>query len=586
MNSTIAEVKSKIDILDYIGRYTTLKKAGKHYTGLCPFHKEKSPSFVVSPDRQMWYCFGACHEGGDVLNFLMKWENISFMEALRELAEEAGVALQDLKIDDQEYTRKDKIFKLNNLAVQFYQHILHKTPYGQKAREYLHARGLNEKIIETFQIGYAPASWDSLYKFLTKRSYSDLDIEQTGLFVQGKRGGYYDRFRGRLIFPIKEARGNTIGFSGRLLEQNDQQPKYINISETEVYHKRESLYGIHITKDAIREKKSVIVVEGEFDVITPYQHGIDNIVAIKGSSVTRDHLRILKRYAPRIILSLDADAAGDDAVIRAIREAEPLDLELFVLTVPEGKDPDEIVRTKPGAFKAALKHIVPAHDFVIDVVRGRYPELTSYAKKKIVAELSPFLSGLKNAVVREHYIRKLSETVESPPEAIKIEIENHVRGNVKIQMKKTAEESRKEDPLITGQKYIVSFVLQHKEPVAVAKEVFTLVTPEDFTVTALQKIVKAFISFHEGKEIYDEKEFSQHLAKELHPMYDEVSYTLLDPVSFQQPPIQLAYTVKERLLRKQRELAMQIADEELKEQRLQAISQERVRIQKYAPSRS
>ena len=310
MESVVAEIKSKVDLIELIGTYITVKKVGRHYSALCPFHNEKSPSFVISPERQMWYCFGACHEGGDVISFVMKMENITFYEALKDLARRANIQLTDARFSNKEWEKQEVLYKINNLAAEYFHYILMKTPHGKKALEYLKTRELNDKIIETFQLGYAPDSWDSLLKFLKKKKFSEEDILRTGLIIRSERNksSYYDRFRGRLVFPIKDIRDNLIGFSGRILTEKKDEPKYINTPETEIYHKRESLYGIHITKENIKQSESVLLVEGEFDAIVPYQFGVGNVVAIKGSSVTKEHLRILKRFTTKIILSLDADA--------------------------------------------------------------------------------------------------------------------------------------------------------------------------------------------------------------------------------------------------------------------------------------
>jgi DNA primase len=581
MDNTVAAIKSKIDIVEFIGQYTTLKKAGRHFTGLCPFHQEKSPSFVVSPDRDMWYCFGACHEGGDVISFLMKWENISFYEALQELSLKTGIPLEKNAIKDQEWEKKDILFKINTMAMQYYQHILHKTTYGEKAREYLKNRGLNDKIVETFQIGYAPESWESLSKFLKAKKFSEHDIARTGLCVKSSRGTYYDRFRGRLVFPIKDIRDNIIGFSGRLLQNKEGEPKYINISETEIYHKRESLYGIHITKDNIRKKNSVILVEGEFDVIMPYQHGVDNLVAIKGSSVTKDHLRILKRYAAKIILSLDADAAGNDAVIRAVREAEEFDLEIYVLKVPDGKDPDEAVRTNEAGFKEALKQVIPAYDFILTTVVEKYPDESPFSKKNIVNELLPFLHSMKNMIVREHYIKKLSEAVETPVEAIKLEIETYERTSSKTRLIQTIQQSRESiDPIEQNQKYLLSYLLQSENPFYAAESIFSVIKPEDFTLPALQKIATAFLEFKQHNPEYAETAFIQSLAKELHPMFDELVYTLLDKqVIEHEDPLRLAISIKEKLLKKLFE-KLKSLDEAEADKLSMVISTERIRLNK------
>ncbi len=286
MEDVIAEIKKKIDIISFIGSFISVKKSGRNYKALCPFHQEKTPSFVISPDRQIWHCFGACQDGGDIIRFLMKWENITFIEALRELAEKAGVKLAKVNLEDKTWKKKERLLSINFLASEFFEYILQKTSIGEKAQSYLKKRKLDPRISKKFQLGYAPASWDSLLNFLKKKKFSEYEIVESGLMVKSERGRIYDRFRGRLIFPIKDARENVIGFSGRTLDENVKEAKYINTPETPLYHKRETLFGINVAKEAIKNEKNVMIVEGEFDVISPFQQGIENIVAIKGSALT------------------------------------------------------------------------------------------------------------------------------------------------------------------------------------------------------------------------------------------------------------------------------------------------------------
>src|SRR3989344_690284 len=271
MENIIESIKRKIDIIDYINSFIPLKKTGRNYKSLCPFHQERTPSFVVSPDRQIWHCFGSCQEGGDIFKFLMKWENLTFSEAIKELAEKAGVKLTKLDLADKVWKKKEKLYAINTLAAEFFEYVLEKTGFGKKAFEYLKNRSLDAKLIKKFQLGYAPMSWDSLLKYLGKKKFTGSDIFESGLLVKSPRGSMYDRFRGRLIFPIKDARSNIIGFSGRSLEDIPKEAKYINTPETLLYHKRETLYGIDLAKEAVKKEKNIILVEGEFDMITPYQ---------------------------------------------------------------------------------------------------------------------------------------------------------------------------------------------------------------------------------------------------------------------------------------------------------------------------
>lgn len=412
MESAIEEIKKKIDIITFINSFIPLKRIGRNYKSLCPFHQERTPSFVVSTDRQIWHCFGACQEGGDVIKFLMKWENITFIEALRELADKAGVKLRKVDFEDKLWKKKERFIGINTLAAEFFEYILHKTQFGEKARQYLKQRSLDAKISKKFQLGYAPLSWDSLLNFLTKKKYDQNEIFESGLLVKGDRGNFYDRFRGRLIFPIKEARGNIIGFSGRTLEESAKEAKYINTPETFLYHKRETLYGINLAKESVKKENNIFLVEGEFDVISPYQQGVENIAAIKGSALTREQLMLLKRFTNKITLAFDSDTAGEEAMRKGIEEAESLDFDVFIVSFDFAKDPDEAVHKDPIKFKRAIKNSVPFYDFIIDLSQRKYSAHDAYGKKQIAEEVAVFIEKIKNPIVQSHYVKKIASILD------------------------------------------------------------------------------------------------------------------------------------------------------------------------------
>ncbi|MBI3343237.1 DNA primase, partial [Candidatus Gottesmanbacteria bacterium] len=275
--SDIDEVKARTNIIDIISARVTLKKAGRHWKALCPFHSEKTPSFIVSPERQSWKCFG-CGKGGSVLDFIMEYEHVDFVEALETLAEKAGVKLERRMGDTPEAKLKEKILTANHLASEYYHYLLTKHAIGEKARRYLKTRGVTDKTIKTFSLGYSPNSWDGLLKYLKKKGYDEAILAQAGLIVASNRGGY-DRFRGRVMFTLKDHRGNIVGFSGRLLDPDAKEAKYINTSETLVYSKSNVLYGLDVTRAAIQKEGEAIVMEGEFDVISSFQAGVGNTVA-------------------------------------------------------------------------------------------------------------------------------------------------------------------------------------------------------------------------------------------------------------------------------------------------------------------
>ncbi|MEI6326709.1 MAG: DNA primase [Candidatus Roizmanbacteria bacterium] len=414
----IDRIRETIDIVDVVGSVVTLKKMGKYFKSPCPFHQEKTPSFVVSPERQRWHCFGACHEGGDVFSFVMKYHNLTFPEAILELGKQAGIAPAELSSTisstDSDTLNKKSILEINEFAAKYYHYILTQTPVGLVAQTYLSNRQVKDGIKETFMLGYAPDSWDNLVQYLRKKKFSDSALLATGLFVEGQRG-LYDRFRGRLMFPIYNAQNDIIGFSGRLIKPSGdgvEAAKYVNTPETLVYHKRESLYGIQKAKDAIRKSGIVIVVEGEFDMIMPYSHGIENIVAIKGSAFTDEQLKILRRYCQKMIFALDADAAGIEAIKKTAISAEKYEFEMYVCRIPGGKDPDEAVRHDFPAFKQALSDVVTIYDHIIDLQSKSLNLSDPFSKNAFAEVVIPYIEPIQNPIVKQHYIKKIAQIMD------------------------------------------------------------------------------------------------------------------------------------------------------------------------------
>ncbi|MCK4892060.1 MAG: DNA primase, partial [Candidatus Pacebacteria bacterium] len=313
LNSQVDEIKSRLSVEEVISGYLQLQRAGRNWKAKCPFHNEKTPSFTVSPERQMWYCFG-CNEGGDIFTFVMKMEGLEFRDALKLLAEKAGVQLEDRSYNDS--GEKSKALEILDISRKFYQECL-KIKTGRKAFEYLSNRGLSKNIIEKFQLGYAPDSWDLLSKFLKKKGYKESGIFSAGMTVKKDKGGYYDRFRGRIMFPINNVSGQTIGFSSRVMPGADEShAKYINTPETAIYNKSRVLYGLDKSKVEIRKKDLCIMVEGNMDVIASFQAEIENVAATSGTALTADQLKIIKRYTDNIAFSFDMDSAGIKAAGR------------------------------------------------------------------------------------------------------------------------------------------------------------------------------------------------------------------------------------------------------------------------------
>ncbi|RJQ38296.1 DNA primase [Candidatus Microgenomates bacterium] len=525
MENQIDEIKRKIDIVEFIGSFITLKKAGRNFKAVCPFHQEKSPSFVVSPDRGIWHCFGACGEGGDAIKFLMKWENITFIEALKELAKKTGVklTLNKIGVEDKIWQKKERYLGMNQLAGEFFHYIFSKTDFGKKARDYLKTRLLNQSIIDKFELGYSPSSWDSLKLFLKKKKYEEEEMLENGLLVRSERGSYYDRFRGRLMFPLKDSRNNVLGFSGRILEGNEKEAKYVNTPETPIYHKRECLFGINLAIEEIKKQKNAYIVEGELDMIMPYQHGYSNFVAIKGTALTNEQLKLLKRYTDKITLMMDADVAGIESIKRGIDEAEKFDFEIRVVTIDFAKDPDEALRKDPDKFKKLISKPVPIYDFLIEAAQKKYPEESAFSKKKIGEEVIPMIEKITNPIVRTFYIKKLANVLEISENTVENLIsqlkrkKNQASLN-KIKYSKPTEDSRE----LTINKYVLSVLFQSEDPSTNYKSVFEILKPEYFLHLSYEKISSLFFKEMEKDTKFDINEFGKKLPDELRPIFDEV----------------------------------------------------------------
>jgi len=396
-------IKSKIDVVELIGQYVPLKKAGRNFKGNCPFHSEKTASFMVSPDKQIWHCFG-CGKGGDVFRFLMEKEGLEFPEALSQLADKAGVQLESRP--NGEWGNKNVLFNINELAAKFYEKAMADSTEGRQALNYLVSRGLSRETAKAFRIGYAPSGWDYLIKFLERRGYKLEDIEKAGLATQRSRG-YSDKFHHRLMFPIANASGKVVGFTGRVLNPEDQ-PKYLNSPETAIFAKGRILYGLSATKEDIQQSGYAVLVEGQMDLLSSYQAGVKNVVASSGTALTIDQLKLIKRYGEALVLSLDADAAGGEATKRAIELAAVEDLNIKVAILGEFKDPDDCIRAGADKWKQIVESAIPVIDFYLDHSVKKFGIDTVDGKKKVAATVLSVIGLLADPVEKDQYIQKLA----------------------------------------------------------------------------------------------------------------------------------------------------------------------------------
>lgn len=527
MTDQIDQIRQKIDIVSLISEYFPLKKAGRNFKALCPFHAEKTPSFIVSPERQIWYCFGACQDGGDIFKFLMRRENLEFGEALRILAQKTGVVLKDFKPSATQKL-KEKIYEINHLASEFYHYLLTQHPAGKKALFYLKNRGISEKSVSLFKLGYAPNLWDGLVKFLgQKKGYSLEDLGKAGLVIDASAGqkNYYDRFRQRIIFTLKDWRGNILGFAGRILDPQVKEAKYINTPETPVYTKGDLLYGLDLTREAIKKESQAIVVEGEFDLIQSFQAGVQNVVATKGSALTEGQLNLLKRFTENLALAFDPDLAGEAASRRAIELAEAAGLNMRIIQMGHGKDPDECIRENPSFWFRAVKKAIPLYDFLIDSAFLRHFGKAPERKKKIGEEVLPFLGRIQNEIVKAHYLRKLAQKLEVGEEVLRLQLLKMGKPQTLAEtqgpkVKKTI--SSREEIL---EEYLLSLFLQGVFALNFAlTPIFTEFPPKkiSFAHPALKRIFNFLLEFLAKEKERKIAVFGKNLPPELIPSADRL----------------------------------------------------------------
>jgi DNA primase len=405
------EIKAKIDIVDLVSQYVQLKKAGRNFKGLCPFHKEKTPSFIVSPDKQIAYCFG-CHKGGDIFKFMMDLEHLEFPEALDILAKRAGVHLE--KVEKQDKTLKQNILEMNRKAQEYFVANL-KSKEGKKALEYLHKRGLQEKDMMTFGLGYALDSFDALYKYLLSEGYGKREILEAGLVTQKEfsADSLYDKFRHRIIFPIRNVDGDIVAFAGRVMD--DALPKYLNSPETPVYHKSNVVYNLDLAKESIREKGYVLIVEGYMDAITAYMAGITNVIAVCGTALTDQQVKLLKRFSQTVYFCFDGDAAGMEAMKRNAPPVIKQQMMLKVIPLSAYKDPDEYIRKDASAFFTLLQTPHDFVPFVIEQSSSKYAIQTIEGRRQFISEVFPLIKMFPFEVEKDMYIKQVADLLDTTP---------------------------------------------------------------------------------------------------------------------------------------------------------------------------
>ncbi len=436
--SDVQRVKEAISIVDVIGEYIKLQNIGNYCRGICPFHQEKSPSFFVNEQMGFFKCFG-CGERGDALDFLQKYEGLTFREALEVLAKKAGITLTQNRFDKDDRLR-ERVLEILKKATDYFVENL-QSERCQLMRDYLGKRLINQSTIKLFQLGATVDDWDQLTRKLTKDGYTNEELIASGLVVSKDTGRIYDRFRGRLMFPLKNHRGQVVGFSGRVIMGDETQAKYLNTPETMVYHKGKMLYGLHELNQEIKKSQQLLIVEGEFDMLSSVQAQVNNVCAIKGSALTQDHAKLINRYVKKVILALDQDKAGIEATKKAILTLREVGVELRVVMIDKGKDPDEYARTNPRAWREKVKQAVSVFDFFLTVILASHDAKCLEGQKQILQELAGVFLLIDNQLEYEFYLKKLALALGQDIEVIRKDLK--MWGNLQTQNEQKFEQSGK-----------------------------------------------------------------------------------------------------------------------------------------------
>lgn len=435
-DKSIREVLLRADILSVVGSYVRLKPVGRNYVALCPFHKEKTPSFTISPQKQLYHCFG-CKAGGTVVDFVMKIENFSFPEAIEHLAKIFGIKLEyegkPLSELDEEL---EKLYEYSQVALRYFNEKLFNSNEGQNALKYLKNRGINETTIKTFGLGYALSAWDGFVSFVQSNNYDIETFEKLGLVIRKENGEYYDRFRGRIIFPIYSTSGRVIAFGGRLITDDDEQPKYLNSPESKIYIKGKTLFGLFQTKDEIRKSQSVILVEGYMDFLSLYQSGIKNVVASAGTALTTDQIFILSRTAPNLFLIFDGDEAGQKAAVRSIELLLQTDVNFKIVALPENEDPDSFIKNYGvEEFRHLIENGKNYIDYIYSLAEKHNALSDSQSKLKVVDSVIEFTARVKDPVKRELLARDVASKFKLTDSSVLQKLDRVVKNYNKIEQR-------------------------------------------------------------------------------------------------------------------------------------------------------
>ena len=537
MADQIDEIKNKIDIVSLINEYVPLTKAGRNYRANCPFHAEKTPSFMVSQELQIFKCFG-CSESGDAFSFLQKYEGMDFYEALQFLAEKAGVTLKSEFQGKKSF--KEKYYNINLAAARFYHFILLKHPLGQKALDYLvKERGLSLETIKKFGLGFAPSGGTTLFSFLkTKHAFAPEDLITAGLVVK-RDSRFFDRFGGRVIFPIFDHRGHVIALAGRIMPgAKEELAKYINSPETPVYSKSDVLFGLNFTKRDIKQLKRAVVVEGELDFLSAWQAGVKNIVAIKGTALTQSQATMLSRLVEEVHLALDQDAAGDAAARRGIAIAEGVGLAIKIIKMGRFKDPDDFVKTDPEGFRASVKTPVSVWDFLVELSFAKGDAKTGEGKRKISKELLPVLLAIQDKIVQAHYIEIAARKLGVSDEAILAEMRRQPSAEKKPEAEAVGRETKTRRELL--EENLLSLGFRFKPDLLKEKRIAKMMT-----TNLAQRLLTFFLEFSQKNDKFNPAAFRQFLPAELKTSFADMLLSLEETSDLDKVEKEIANTILE-----------------------------------------
>ena len=494
-DNILDQILDRCDIVEVISSYIPLKRAGRNYKALCPFHHEKTPSFIVNPEKGIFHCFG-CAIGGNVFSFIMKYERLEFPEVVEMLAKKAGVALPERTVRDFEESSSliNRMYKIHEHATAYFQNIL-LSPSGKRSRDYLAKRGIRGETASKFRLGFAPDTWDSLLIYLKKKGFGEELIEKSGLIIpRPDKSGYYDRFRNRLIFPIFNQRDKIIAFAGRVLD--DSLPKYMNSPETQIYNKSRTLFGLNFAKKDIDEKDVAVVVEGYTDLLIPYQSGMKNIIASCGTALTPEHIRILKRHTKNVIMVYDSDKAGEMATLRGLDLLLAEDMYIQIAQLPRGFDPDSFVR-KYGVepFQELSRKPVTLFEYKLNILTSTHGTASVESKIKIAGEMLKTISKVNNAILKSEYIKRLADSLDLNEDALRLEVKKVKKEYDTGYTMQTISLKRDEiAPLSAADKIIIGLMIEDNNLISFVRENLDC---NEFCNKFAQRIVEFIFKFYE-----------------------------------------------------------------------------------------